>query len=182
MRQFQQVLLQGANFPGKQPNLEAVAGVAKRDPKGGLGCLEDCLSASTSQFPTAMPTQQSGSFIQIGFEQIGGGWTGFQQSQRRFPTHGREECLEFRKHLVEQGFEPQIRFILQSNIGDAVSAILARLHATSTDKQQPPDHRERNQRIRELYASGMTQAEIGALFGITGRRVSDVLNGKRTRK
>jgi hypothetical protein len=73
--------------------------------------------------------------------------------------------------LRPEGFKAQIWYILQSSIADATSAIIACLHATSTEKKQPPDYRQRNQHIRELYASGMTQAEIGTMFGITGRRV-----------
>jgi DNA-directed RNA polymerase specialized sigma subunit len=81
-----------------------------------------------------------------------------------------------------EGFKAQIRYILQNTIADAVAAIIARLYATSTAKKQRPDYRQRNQRIRELYASGMTQAEIGAMVGISGRRVSYIVNKKQMRK
>jgi DNA-binding CsgD family transcriptional regulator len=54
-------------------------------------------------------------------------------------------------------------------MADAVSAIIARLHVTSPEVKLHPGHRERNQRIHELYAKGMSQAEIGTTFGISGR-------------
>jgi hypothetical protein len=53
-------------------------------------------------------------------------------------------------------------------IDDAITAILARLNATSPDKGRFPNQAQRNQRIHELCASGMTQAEMGAIYGIFG--------------
>lgn len=77
-----------------------------------------------------------------------------------------------------EGFETTIRYIRTSSIAHAVAAIIARLLVTSPEKTRFPGHKERNQRIRELYASGMTQTAIAPLFGITSERVSQIVNEK----
>ena len=79
--------------------------------------------------------------------------------------------------MTPKGIRPQIRAILTSTVATATAAIITRLLNTSPSRQEPPNYEERDQRIRELYASGLTQAQIAAQFGISPRRVSSIIRG-----
>lgn len=77
-----------------------------------------------------------------------------------------------------EGLRIQVRYILTSTVATATAAIIERLLNSSPPKQETPDYEQRKQRILELYASGMTQAQIAAQFGISTRLVSYIIRGR----
>jgi hypothetical protein len=86
-----------------------------------------------------------------------------------------ESAKPMARVMPPEGFRPQIRAILTSTVATATVSIITRLLNSSPSRQEPPNYEQRDQRIRELYASGMTQAKIAAQFGISPRRVSYIV-------
>jgi DNA-binding CsgD family transcriptional regulator len=55
----------------------------------------------------------------------------------------------------------------------AVEILLTHLYSTLTDAERK---RQRNQEICRLFADGLTKAEIARRFGISERRVGQILD------
>ena len=62
---------------------------------------------------------------------------------------------------------------------EVVQVLIVRLREASLQVKRNSPTNRRNQLIRQLYASGMSQTKIGARFGITPVRVSQIVNYKR---
>ena len=77
-----------------------------------------------------------------------------------------------------------------NRLSQAVFALLARLYADAPDtptnlttkernELSRKQHAERNQRIRQLFATGKTLQELATQFGISTTRVSQIIHSKR---